>query len=42
MNSFGLSAMKERFIALGGDVSIEGKKDNGTTICVTVPLRGNQ
>jgi signal transduction histidine kinase len=42
INSFGLSAMRERFYALGGNVEIEGRENKGTTICITVPLRGGQ
>ena len=41
-NSFGLSAMKERFYSLGGNVKIKGIKDKGTTICITVPFGGGQ
>ncbi len=40
--SFGLSAMRERFYPFGGDVRIEGKKDKGTTIYVSLPFGGAQ
>jgi two-component system sensor histidine kinase UhpB len=35
---FGLSAMKERVLAAGGSLAIEGHKPHGTTIAVKVPL----
>ena len=38
--SFGLSAMRERFYPFGGDVRIEGKKDKGTTIYISLPFKG--
>jgi PAS domain S-box-containing protein len=42
IGSFGLSAMRERFYPFGGKVTIEGTKDKGTSISVTVPFTGDQ
>ena len=38
--SFGLMGIRERALALGGDVEIIGKKQIGTTLTVIIPLNG--
>lgn len=39
-NSFGLIGIKERIIALGGELLIDSTQDNGTTLTMTMPLGG--
>ena len=36
--SFGLLGMKERAISCGGNVAIQGIRDKGTTVILTIPL----
>jgi PAS domain S-box-containing protein len=38
--SFGLIGMKERAYNLGGEVTVQGEKNKGTTVMVTIPLQG--
>jgi signal transduction histidine kinase len=38
--SFGLIGIRERALALGGDVKIIGKQQMGTTLTVSIPLNG--
>jgi signal transduction histidine kinase len=39
-DGIGLAGMRERVELLGGELSIESSREDGTTICVTVPTRG--
>jgi signal transduction histidine kinase len=41
-NSFGLVGIKERVSSLGGDLIIENGPDQGTTLKVSIPMRGNR
>ena len=36
--SFGIRNMRERVEALGGEIEIEGNVEQGTRVCVTIPL----
>jgi signal transduction histidine kinase len=38
--SFGLMGMRERILALGGTVEIEGKHNMGTLVSVSIPIKG--
>jgi len=38
--SFGLIGIRERALALGGDVKIMGREKMGTTLTVSIPLNG--
>jgi len=38
--SFGIMGIRERALALGGDVEIIGRKKMGTTMTVIIPLNG--
>ncbi len=37
--SFGMIGMKERIVLTGGQFEVEGEKNKGTTIKITIPLR---
>ena len=38
-NSFGLMGMRERAHAIKGEITIEGKKNAGTTVKLYIPLK---
>jgi signal transduction histidine kinase len=40
-NSFGLVGIKERVSSLGGELVIENGPDKGTTLRVSIPMKGN-
>jgi PAS domain S-box-containing protein len=40
LKSIGLIGMRERAFAIGGSLTITGMRDKGTTIVLTVPLKG--
>ncbi len=39
LNSFGFLGMRERLYPLGGTISFHGKKNMGTTLTVTIPVK---
>ena len=41
-HSLGLTGMDERARSLGGEVSITGRRDRGTTITLTIPAQGKE
>jgi signal transduction histidine kinase len=37
-NTFGLAGMRERVMAVGGDLTVESGAGRGTTVCARIPV----